>query len=190
MRQSHAARRKTGLRLLVGGLAALVAGPAIAQSCLPPAERAAFDVRALQSKLMVVALACNQDAAYNNFVRRHQSDLAGAYRGVEGYFRRTAAGRHQRELDAFITQMANAHSQEQIRAGSQYCGMMAPLFPLAIAQPGVQALAAFSQERNVLNPLTAPDCAATPAAATPARAPARTPAPAARPAQGQRQAAR
>jgi hypothetical protein len=182
MRQSQALRRKTSFRLLIGGLAALVAGPAIAQTCVQPAERAAFDVRALQSQLMVAALSCNQDAAYNAFVRKFQGELTGAYRGVQGHFRRTAGGAHQRELDSFITQMANAQSQDQIRSGSQYCPMMTPIFGLAMAQPNVEALAAFSQERNVLNPLTTPECG------TSAAAPARSTRPAAR--QPQRQASR
>jgi hypothetical protein len=118
---------------------------------------------------MVAALACNQDAAYNTFVRRFQGDLAGAYRGVQGHFRRTAGGSHQRDLDAFITQMANAHSQEQIRAGSQYCPMMTPIFNLANGLPGGDSLATFSRERNVLNPLTTSDCASAAAPAAPAR---------------------
>jgi heme-degrading monooxygenase HmoA len=103
MRHNQALRRKTSLRLLIGGLAALVAGPAIAQTCLQPAERTAFDVRALQSKLMVAALSCSQDAAYNAFVRKFQGELTGAYRGVQGHFRRTAGGAHQRELDGFVS---------------------------------------------------------------------------------------
>jgi len=177
MRQSQGLRRKTSFRLLIGGLAAVIAGPAVAQTCVQPAERAAFDVRALQSKLMVAALSCSQDAAYNAFVRKFQAELGAAYRDVQGHFRRTGGGNHQRELDGFITQMANAHSQEQIRAGSQYCPMVTPMFNLATALPNAAALAAFSQERNVLNPLTTPECAA--AAPAPSRAP-----------QGQRQASR
>lgn len=172
MRHNQALRRKTSLRLLIGGLAAFVAGPAIAQSCVQPAERAAFEVRALQSQLMVAALSCSQDAAYNAFVRKFQGDLTSAYRGVQGHFRRTAGGAHQRELDSFITQMANAQSQDQIRSGSQYCPLMTPIFALAMAQPNKDSLAAFAQERNVLNPLTTPDCGAAPAAAT-AATPAR-----------------
>jgi hypothetical protein len=188
MRHSPAARRKTSFRLLLGGLAAFVAGPAIAQSCLQSAERAAFDVRALQSQLMVAALACNKDNEYNAFVRKFQGDLASAYRGIQGHFRRTAGNAHQRELDGFITQLANAHSQDGIRAGSQFCPLVAPLFQHAMAQPDAQALASFAQERNVLNPLGTPECQSAPAAATPSRTPAR-PAPARAP-QGQRQASR
>jgi hypothetical protein len=190
MRHSHAARRTTSFRLLLGGLAAFLAGPAIAQSCLQSAERTAFDVRALQSQLMVAALACNKDTEYNAFVRKFQGDLAAAYRGIQGHFRRTAGNAHQRELDGFITQLANAHSQDGIRAGSQFCPLVAPLFQHAMAQPDAQALAAFAQERNVLNPVSTPECTtaapaagasarSTPARSTPTRAP-----------QGQRQAAR
>lgn len=178
MRQDRALRRKTGFRLLLGGLAALLAGPAIAQSCLQPAERTAFEVRALQSKLMVTALACGRDADYNAFVRKFQGELAASYRGIQGHFRRTAGNAHQRELDGFITQLANAHSQDGIRAGSQFCPLTTPLFALALAQTNAQGLADFTQERNVLNPLTTPAC------------PAAAPAPAPRPRPGQRPAAR
>lgn len=178
MRHDRALRRKTGVRLLLGGLAAIVAGPAIAQSCLQPAERTAFDLRALQSQLMVAALSCGRDADYNAFVRKFQGELAASYRGIQGHFRRTAGNAHQRELDGFITQLANAHSQDGIRAGSQFCPLVTPLFQLALAQTNAQGLAEFTQERNVLNPLTTPAC------------PAVAPAPAPRPRPGQRPATR
>lgn len=178
MRHDRAQPRRTGFRLLLGGLVALVAGPAVAQSCLQPAERVAFDVRALQSKLMVTALSCNRDADYNAFVRKFQGELAASYRGIQGHFRRTAGNAHQRELDGFITQLANAHSQDGIRAGSQFCPLSTPLFELALAQTNAQGLADFMQERNVLNPITTPAC------------PAAAPAPAPRPRPGQRPASR
>ena len=48
----------TPLRSLLAGAAvlALIPGMASAQSCMPVAEKASFDVRALQSQLMVLAL--------------------------------------------------------------------------------------------------------------------------------------
>ena len=154
--------------LLLAGFAAGLAGPAIAQSCLSATERTAFEVRALQSQLMVAALACQRDNDYNAFVRRFQGELAASYRTIEGHFRRNA-----RERDAFITTLANVQSQDGIRQGSQFCGTVAPIFQLALAQPNAQALAELSMERNVLNPQTAPVCTgATPAAAS-ARSPAR-----------------
>lgn len=175
-------RRMTSFRLLLGGLAAVIAGPAIAQSCVQPAERTAFDVRALQSQLMVAALTCNRDSDYNAFVRRFQGELASAYRDIQGHFRRTAGGGHQRALDGYITQLANEQSQDGIRAGSHFCPLVTPLFQAALSQPNAAALANLSAERNVLNPLAAPTCsAAAPARSTPARS--------TRPAAGTRSAA-
>ncbi|MGG5809948.1 hypothetical protein [Falsiroseomonas sp. CW058] len=166
--------RPTTFRLLLAGLAAGVAGPAIAQSCVQSAERTAFEVRALQSQLMVAALACQRDGDYNAFVRKFQGELAGSYRTIQSHFRRTAGGGAQRELDGFITTLANAQSQDGIRQGSQFCGTVGPLFQLALAQSNAAALADLTADRNVLNPLTTPACpasAAAPAAAS--RQPAR-----------------
>jgi hypothetical protein len=107
---------------------------------------------------MVAALACSRDADYNAFVRKFQRDLAASYNGMAGHFRRTAGGAHQRELDGFITQLANAQSQDGIRAGSHYCPLIAPLFQVALNARGADELAVISVERNVLNPLTTPTC--------------------------------
>jgi hypothetical protein len=150
---------KTRLRALVGGIAATaIAGPALAQACLQPADQTAYEVRALQSHLMVVALACGRDQDYNAFVRKFQGDLAGAFRGVQAHFRRAGGN-----VDVYITQLANAHSQEQIRAGSMYCPLATPIFNVVMQQTNLQGLAALSQERNVINPVTHSACPATPA---------------------------
>ncbi|HEV7268670.1 MAG TPA: hypothetical protein VGN83_27740 [Falsiroseomonas sp.] len=160
-------RRMTSFRLLLGGLAAVIAGPAIAQSCVQSSERTAFEVRALQSQLMVAALSCGRDSEYNAFVRKFQGDLAASYRGIQGHFRRTAGRGHQRALDGYITQLANDHSQDGVRAGSHYCPLVTPLFGLALAQTNAQGLAELAVERNVLNPLAAPTCpASTPTRST------------------------
>lgn len=157
-------------RLLLAGLAAIVAGPAIAQTCVQSSERTAFEVRALQSQLMVAALTCQQDSGYNAFVRKFQGELAGSYRAIQGHFRRTAGGGHQRALDGFITTLANEQSQDGIRQGSRFCQNVIPLFQVALAQGTAAALADISMERNVLNPMEAPLCTETrSAAATPAR---------------------
>jgi hypothetical protein len=172
-------RHTTSFRLLLGGLAAIMGGPvAFAQSCVRAEERVAFDLRTLQSQLMVAALACGRDNDYNAFVRKFQRDLSGAYVNMQGHYRRTAGGNAQRELDNYITVIANAHSQDGIRAGSQFCPLIMPLFQQAMAKTSAAELSAFAQERNLLNPLTTPDCAASAAApaARTAAAPARQPA--------------
>ena len=184
MRKGKGIRRMTSFRLLLGGIAAVIAAPAIAETCVQAPERAAFNVRALQSQLMVAALACGKDGEYNAFVRKFQRDLAASYNGIQGHYRRTSGRTAQNQLDGFITQLANAQSQDGIRAGSHYCPLVTPLFQQALARQNAADLADLAEERNVLNPLAAPTCAETPAA------PSRAPANRTRPATRQRTASR
>ncbi|EFH09862.1 hypothetical protein [Teichococcus cervicalis] len=168
-------------RFLAGSALALaVALPAAAQTCLQPAEHAAMAVRALQSQLMVAALSCNQHDDYNAFVTRHQRDLGTAWRNLTGHFRRVHGGRAQREMDGYITTLANAQSQEGIRQGSHFCQNVAPLFQQALSQSGMAALASLSLEQKVLNPYGAEACpapATRSAQATPRRSTPDQPAP-------------
>ncbi|MCQ4161292.1 hypothetical protein NON00_15330 [Roseomonas sp. GC11] len=165
-------------RFLAGlGLAASIALPATAQTCLQPAEQAALAVRALQSQLMVVALSCGQHDDYNAFVTRNKQELGTAWRQVAGHFRRVHGGAGQRELDNYITTLANAQSQEGIRQGSHFCQNAAPLFRQALAQQGLPALASLSLEQKVTNPYGAEACpapATRSAQASPARRPQAT----------------
>lgn len=106
----------------------LAASNAVAQSCANAREKAAFDLRALQTHLMVGALTCGMHDRYNAFVTRFQSDLAGAHRNLTGYFNRVHGRTAQRDLNEYITALANAQSQEGIRLGSHFCGRIGPLF--------------------------------------------------------------
>lgn len=181
--------RKTTFRLLVAGLAAGIAGPAIAQSCLPAAERQAFDVRAVQSQLQVAALLCRDqgypqlETEYRAFVQKFSPEFQAPARNIQAHFRRTA-GRDPRALDAYITNLANAHQQDASRSGTQFCAVAAPMFRAAMAQSSASDLAQFAVERNILNLVDTPACpdraATTPASARqpaarqqPARQPAR-----------------
>jgi hypothetical protein len=112
----------------VAALGIAATGTAVAQSCANAREHAAFQLRALQTHLMVGALSCGMHDRYNAFVTRWQSDLAGAHRNLTGYFNRTFGNRGQRELNEYITSLANAQSQEGIRLGSSFCGRVGPLF--------------------------------------------------------------
>jgi hypothetical protein len=162
------------IRYLAAGLAAaVIATPALAQTCVQPAEKTAFEVRALQSQLMVAALACQQDQQYNTFVRQYSSELNNAYRGINSHYRRTVGARGQSSLDGYITSLANAHSQDGIRQGTNFCSNVLPLFTAALASPkSTEALAAVAVQNNLSNPHGRAECTtATPAArsATPER---------------------
>jgi len=164
----------TSIRILLAGVAAAgiaAAAPAQAQSCIRPAEKSAFDVRALQSQLMVAALNCGQEDQYNQFVTRYRTELGGAYNTINSSFRRAGG---QRALDSYITTLANAQSQDGIRQGTRFCANAAPMFEAALASPNNStSLAQLAVLNNLSNPHGRDECAAgaTPAAAErPARA--------------------
>lgn len=160
-------RRATiAYRLLAGLAAAGIAGPAFAQACVQPAERSAFEIRALQSQLMVTALTCSRDADYNAFVTKFRRELGSAYSSIETHFRRTGGGNFARARDGFITQLANDHSQDGLRQGTAFCPNAVALFQVALAQSDINSLATLASDRNILNPMAAPAC---PERATPAR---------------------
>jgi hypothetical protein len=139
----------TPFRTLVASLcAAAIATPAMAAGvCIQPAEKTAFEVHSLQSALMVAALNCRQEDAYNSFVTRFRTDLSGAYRSVSGHFRRTGGG--NRKLDEYITNLANSHSQDGIRQGTAFCANVAPLWQQVMASRNGGELSRLYQERNI-----------------------------------------
>lgn len=122
-------------------------GAAVAQSCMNAREKSAFEVRALQTHLMVGALSCGMHDRYNAFVTRWQSDLASAHRNLSSYFNRAAGG--QRALNEYITSLANAQSQEGIRLGSHFCGKVGPMFDQVMRVAGNSDLLALSAQANL-----------------------------------------
>jgi len=152
-------------RKLLAATAAIMLVPSIAsaQVCVQPAEKIAFDIRALQSQLVVAALSCGLQDDYNGFVRKYQSDLATAFRNVHGHFRRTSGSRHQQDLDQYITNLANGQSQMSISRGSFFCREQAPLFQAAMTATSAADLAQISVSRQVHQVLDRPACPAAPA---------------------------
>ena len=155
-------------RFLVAGLALALTGaaqPAMAQpQCVQPAEKTAFDVRALQSQLMVIALTCGEHDRYNAFVKRYERELTSSFRTLTASYRRAGG---TKALDGYITTLANAQSQDGIRQGTRFCANARPMFDAALAAPtDSSALSAVAQANNLSNPHGFGDCATTPAAAT------------------------
>lgn len=152
----------TPSRKLLAGLAAVMLTPSIAfaqtSACMQPAEKAAFDIRALQSQLMVVALTCGQQDDYNAFVTRHQRELATAFRNVAGHFRRTSGAQHQRNLDQYITNLANGQSQVGISRGSFFCREQGALFQQATAASTPAELSQLSVAREVPQAIATTAC--------------------------------
>jgi hypothetical protein len=145
--------------MLLGGVMAAVAVPGLAiAACLRPAEKTAFDIRALQSQLMVVALSCQHQDDYNAFVTRFRSQLGDAHRNVTSYYRRASGRQAQRVMDQYITNLANNQMQVGITQGSHFCQNQVPLFQRAMTARTPADLSAIAVEAAIPQPLEQQAC--------------------------------
>jgi hypothetical protein len=117
--------REKNMRLPMLLLVALLAFTAPASAALPACanetERQAMAVRALQSYFMVAGVACNQAAAYNKFITKYQSPVSAYGSALKSYFTRVYSGSAERQLNDFITGLANAWSQVHMQDMGTYC---------------------------------------------------------------------
>ncbi len=142
----------------------LSAGFADAQPCARPTDLTALDVASLKSKLMVLAITCNQQDRYNDFVQRFRSDLMAHERALHAYFVHAfGGGRAQREQDDYITSLANTQSQSGIRQGTLFCPQNVSLFAEVLALTKGSELPAYAASKRLEQPT---DVAACPAATT------------------------
>ncbi len=149
---------------------AMAAGPASAR-CARDEDQAIFDVQALKSELMVLAIGCHQEDKYNEFVTRYRTQLVATERGFAGWFDHAFGRRARARQDAFITELANLRAQRAQALGSDYCPRNGVLFGEVMALPAPTDLASYAGGKNLLPP-QAGACEGAPAAA-PARAAAR-----------------
>lgn len=112
-----------------------LAPAAQAMSCARPAEVIAMQTRILQSELMVAALTCDARDSYNRFARKFQSELVVRGRTLRAYFRRAHGARGERELNGFITRLANQASQRSLAQGAHYCRGADALFESVLTLP-------------------------------------------------------
>ena len=162
--------RRTGLASLLAA-ATLLSQPAFAvQRCSNETEQAVFEVEALKTELMVVATTCKgeNEERYNNFVRRYQPALVVSNRELGQYFTQRYGRTGQRQQDIFITELANARSNDARVLGSDFCTRNAGLFDEVMALQGLTDLPAYAATKNLLaSGVTAcPGGAAAPVAAT------------------------
>ncbi len=94
--------------------------------CASLEESAAFRLRHLQSRLMVAALGCDQQGAYNSFVEHFKPSLAAAGGRITDYYLRIGGG--QAALNGQITEMANAAGLLRARDPNGFCTQAWELF--------------------------------------------------------------
>lgn len=122
-RRAHCAAVAIAAGLMV---AAPVAATAAEMKCTSLEEEAAFRLRHLQSRFMVAALGCNQQAAYNTFVETFRPELVSAGNRITAYFTRIGGG--QNALNRHITELANAAGLSRAEDPNGYCAQSWELF--------------------------------------------------------------
>ena len=122
-------------------------------SCLTPAEGQAVRLRMFRADLAVAALSCQQQSQYNSLVTRHQAELVRQGRALMSMFRRLHRGNAERELNRFITHLANRASLRRL-ASQGYCSTMDKVFRDAHAQPR-QSLTSYALGRPVMTAMAA-----------------------------------
>ncbi|MEJ0017700.1 MAG: hypothetical protein WDN25_14280 [Acetobacteraceae bacterium] len=165
------------MRRLLSSLAAislLTAQQAHAQlDCLQGNERAAVEVAALRSQLMVLATGCRQDDRYNAFIRKYQADLMGNEREVGAIFKRMHGKRAQQEHDRFTTDLANGESSAGMRLGSDFCPRNSLIFTEVMSLRTAAELATYAAGKDLV-PTSLDVCPQV--AQAPTRKPAASPA--------------
>lgn len=145
---------------------ALVAGPvsdAVAR-CLTPREQTAFRVRMIQTELMVAALSCRGvpgrdfTGQYNAFVKKHGDQLVSYGRILQSYFGARYGADARRQLDAYITALANEVSRRSMLSPT-FCDESVSLFHEAM-QLDRKQLDDWSAQRGSSYPIPFERCSA------------------------------
>lgn len=81
----------------------------------------AVRIRALQTEMMVAALNCNAKSDYNRFVNRFKPELQDQADTLKSYFDRVYGASGEKEMNRFITRLANESAKRSAKRGSRYC---------------------------------------------------------------------
>lgn len=117
-----------------------------ATTCTNADERAALDMRLLQTELMVAALSCGAAERYNDFAGRFQPVLVRHGQALKRFFDRAHGGAGPTRLNSFVTDLANQAATLSARQGEAFCGGSSKLFDEVLALDG-GALPAYAGKR-------------------------------------------
>ncbi len=106
----------------------LTADSAWAAPCTGPVEQSALNTRALQTELMVAALSCGNKFHYNAFVRKYQGDLVKHGRSLQSLFQRKHGAAGRKNLNTFVTRLANEASHRSSITHAAFCANSSSLF--------------------------------------------------------------
>jgi hypothetical protein len=92
-----------------------------AAQCEPAADRAALETRVYQTDLMVAALSCGEHERYNAFVQRFKGPLVANGKNLQDFFKRSYGNKAKKELNAYVTQLANDASKRSLANVRVFC---------------------------------------------------------------------
>lgn len=132
---------KIARAVLLAAASVLVVGPAVAAKkkadpCIKDKVLASFQMRMLQTELVVGALSCKLTPRYNEFVTSYRDDLMGAHRVLMRHF-----GRESR-LEDYKSKTANEASQRSLANITEFCLYTSALYDKLLG-PERPKLAAF-----------------------------------------------
>ena len=136
-----------------------------AQHCARPAEKTAFQVAALKSRLMVTALACDSTEKYNAFITANRAGLLPQEKTLSGYFARNFGRRASSEHDEYITNLANAQSRRRIIDNYRFCRDGQQLYADVAAMKSSTDMPTVAASRTISQPFNVKECPEAPAAA-------------------------
>jgi hypothetical protein len=136
-------RIRDSVRLTILALAlALAAGSdAHAAVCLRPGEEPALNSKALQSELMVSALACEEAARYNAWVRRFEAEIAANGAVLKQIFRQAYGKAAETRLGQFVTALANEAATRSAAEKGLFCISVARVLDRLLVMSGAEFLA-------------------------------------------------
>jgi hypothetical protein len=113
-----------------------VAGSALASVCVRPGDEAALNSKALQSELMVSALACAETARYNAWVRKFESELIASGAVLKRIFRQAYGSAAETQLGQFVTALANDAAWRSAVEKAAFCMTTASVFDRVLSMNG------------------------------------------------------
>lgn len=139
-------------------LAALGPVP-VAKACAKPAEKTAFDVTGLKTRLMVAALVCGAEDKYNVFIRRNRHELVTQEARLSSYFHRAygRGNKGQTRLDSYKTELANVQQQERSR-DAQFCATSDSLFGELTSKKGGSDIGVLASHVPIAQPVIVRTC--------------------------------
>ncbi len=126
--------------------------------CARPAEKTAFQVAALKSRLMVTALACDSTDKYNAFITTHRGTLLPQEKTLSEYFARNYGRRASNEHDEYITNLANAQSRRRIIDNYRFCRDGQKLYADVAAVKSPTEIVTVAASRTISQPFNVKEC--------------------------------